>query len=137
MRRARHQPGGSVLPAAYAADHLDLGYAITGYRAQGVTVDTGHVLVTGQTSRETLYVAMTRGRHANTAYIGLDCDTDQLCPNQPADARVVLTQVLQTSGAELSAPQAEQHEHARWNTIPQWTAEYKTLQHEGSAGEGE
>ena len=104
-----------------------LGYALTGYRAQGVTVDTGHVLVTGQSSRETLYVAMTRGRHANTAYIGLDGDTDQLRPDKPADARVVLAQVLQTSGAELSAHQVEQQEHARWNTIPQWAAEYKTI----------
>jgi len=80
---------------------------VTGFRAQGVTTDTAHVLVTGQTSRETLYVAMTRGRHANTAYVATDRGADRLRPDQPADARTVLTQVLQTSGAELSAHQAD------------------------------
>lgn len=49
--------GGSVtLPAAYVAAHVDLGYAVTAHRAQGMTVDTSHVVVTGSTTRENLYV---------------------------------------------------------------------------------
>lgn len=52
--------GGSiVLPASYVTDHVDLGYAITAHRAQGVTVDTAHVLVEPTTTRENFYVAMT------------------------------------------------------------------------------
>ena len=49
--------GGSVtLPAAYVAEHVDLGYAVTAHRAQGLTVDTSHVVVSGTTTRENLYV---------------------------------------------------------------------------------
>ena len=46
--------GGTVtLPAAYVAEHVDLGYAVTAHRAQGMTVDTSHVVVTGSTTRRT------------------------------------------------------------------------------------
>jgi hypothetical protein len=43
----------------------NLGYAITAHRAQGVTVDTAHVLVEPTTTRENFYVAMTRGKQSN------------------------------------------------------------------------
>lgn len=49
-----------------------LGYAVTTHRAQGVTVDTSHVLVEPTTTRENFYVAMTRGKDANRAYVVLD-----------------------------------------------------------------
>jgi ATP-dependent exoDNAse (exonuclease V) alpha subunit len=65
--RKRRRFGGSiVLPASYVAEHVDLGYAVTAYRAQGVTTDTAHVLVEPTSTRETFYVAMTRGRHSTT-----------------------------------------------------------------------
>lgn len=54
------------------AEHVDLGYAGTAHRAQGVTVDTAHVLVEPTSTRENFYVAMTRGKHANRAYAILD-----------------------------------------------------------------
>ena len=57
------------MPAAYVAEHVDLGYATTAHRAQGITVDTSHTLADPATSREALYVAMTRGRDANHAYL--------------------------------------------------------------------
>jgi hypothetical protein len=39
IREAGRRFGGSiVLPASYVADHVDLGYAVTAHRAQGVTV---------------------------------------------------------------------------------------------------
>ena len=50
----------------------NLGYAVTAYRAQGVTVDTSHVLVDPSMTRENLYVAMTRGRDGNFAYVAVD-----------------------------------------------------------------
>jgi len=61
-----------TLSAAYVHDHVDLGYATTAHRAQGLTVDTSHVLADALTQREAFYVAMTRGRYANTAYLVLD-----------------------------------------------------------------
>jgi len=63
-RRAGSSWGTSVLlPADYVAEHVELGYAVTSFRAQGLTTDTAHVLVDSTMSRETLYVALTRGQH--------------------------------------------------------------------------
>ena len=47
----------------------DLAYAVTGHSAQGATVHTGIVLVTGTEDRQWLYPAMTRGTDANLAYV--------------------------------------------------------------------
>lgn len=69
QRRQRRPAARRDRPAAYAADHVDLGYAVTTHRAQGLTVDTAHVVVFDSTTRENLYVAMTRGRDSNVAYV--------------------------------------------------------------------
>lgn len=53
----------------YVREHLSLGYAVTVHSAQGVTVDACHAVLSDSTSRNLLYVAMTRGRHANVAHI--------------------------------------------------------------------
>ena len=100
--------GNSIaLPADYVAEHVDLGYAVTAHRAQGLPTDTAHVLVEPTTTRENLYVAMTRGRESNRAYGILDRPDDHATShpgdNPDATARTVLYGVLQHSGAELSA----------------------------------
>jgi len=59
------------LPEMYGAEWLVLGYAATSHRAQGVTTDTAHVLVDSSMTRENLYVAMTRGRASNRAYVAV------------------------------------------------------------------
>jgi hypothetical protein len=58
-----------TLPASYVDRHLTLGYASTAHSAQGITVDTSHAVVSEQLGAEGLYVAMTRGREANTAWV--------------------------------------------------------------------
>ena len=80
-----HRHGGCVrLPADYVAESVELGYATTTARAQGMTVDTAHVLVDANTCRESLYVAATRGRHgariyvANEDLIGIDAERPPL-----------------------------------------------------------
>ncbi|WP_447924965.1 MobF family relaxase [Georgenia muralis] len=117
------------LPAGYVARHVDLGYAVTAHRAQGMTVDTAHVVVSASTTRENLYVSMTRGRHANTAYVALD-QPDPLHAT-PAEtgtsARTVLFGVLNHSGLELSAHQTITAEQERWTGIAQLAAEYETI----------
>ena len=133
LRRAGLRWGGSVvLPAVYAAEHLDLGYAVTSYRAQGITGDTSHVLVDASMTRENLYVALTRGRDANLAYVAIDKPDDSHQGPHPGDntdatARSVLFGVLQHVGAELSAHETITAEQDVWANIGQLAAEYETI----------
>src|SRR5699024_8986330 len=69
--------GAIVLPAAYVAGHVDLGYAVTAHRAQGTTHDAGPALRTVTTTRENFDVAMTRGRNANQAYVAVNRPDDE------------------------------------------------------------
>jgi hypothetical protein len=130
VQQACHSRGATVVPpVCYAAESLDLGYAVTAFRAQGVAVDTARVIATSGTSRENLYVALTRGREANHVYVATDAEraeVDALRP-EPVTAAEVLAQALRTSGAELSAHQAQQSEEAHWNSLAQWAAEYRAI----------
>ena len=103
----------AVLPPDYVTQHVDLGYATTTHRAQGITVDHAHVLAAPGMTRENLYVAMTRGRHVNRTYVAVD-GVDPACDGLPdthraADAREILERILATPGAELSATQTIAH----------------------------
>ncbi|KAA0096888.1 AAA family ATPase [Mycolicibacterium sp. P1-18] len=60
---------GAVFEANYVREHLTHGYATTVHSAQGVTADTTHAVLGNGTTRSNLYVAMTRARDANTAYL--------------------------------------------------------------------
>jgi ATP-dependent exoDNAse (exonuclease V) alpha subunit len=73
--------GTVVLPSAYVAGAVELGWAVTGYGNQGTTVDSGIAVIEPSTSRADAYVAMTRGRDDNRAWI-----TDRTGTASPADA---------------------------------------------------
>jgi hypothetical protein len=103
------------LPATYVAEHVDLGYATTAHRAQGLTVEACHVLAGAGMAREALYVAMTRGRDTNIAYVATDA-VDSTCDQLPdvqveRSGRDILSQILATSRAELSATQTLRQRH--------------------------
>jgi ATP-dependent exoDNAse (exonuclease V) alpha subunit len=100
--------GHVFLDAHYVAEHVQLGYAITAHRAQGATVDTSHILVAPGMTREAFYVAMTRGRHANTTYVITEhADPEQEehmhAIGEPPSTQQVLRAVLATEGTERSA----------------------------------
>jgi conjugative relaxase-like TrwC/TraI family protein len=59
----------AVFENEYLREHVSLGYAVTVHSAQGVTADTTHAVLGENTTRSLLYVAMTRGRHTNTAHL--------------------------------------------------------------------
>ena len=68
------------LPADYLdAGHVTHGYAITGHKAQGLTVDHTFVLGSDALYREWGYVALSRGRHTNRLYLhpNLDGELDR------------------------------------------------------------
>jgi hypothetical protein len=96
-------------------------------------VDTAHALVRPETSRELLYVGMTRARQANTAYVCTDTTTDEDEHGPAADeltVREVLEQVLARSGADLSAHETIRAEQDRVGSIAQLAAEYDTIARE-------
>lgn len=64
------------LPADYVRDNVQLGYASTVYRAQGVTVDNARAIVGAETDRRALYVAMTRAKWQNHVYVAEDSAFD-------------------------------------------------------------
>ncbi|WP_424446632.1 MobF family relaxase [Microbacterium sp. CH-015] len=121
-----------TLPADYVAENVDLGYAVTAYRAQGITTDTAHAVVEPGTTRENLYVAMTRGRTSNTAYVVVSSPDDNHSARHPgerpdATARDILAGVLGHIGAELSAHETIAAEREAWGSIAQLAAEYDTI----------
>ena len=76
-----------MLPPAYVAEHLALGYASTVHAAQGGTVDTTHTVVTTRTGPAALYVGMSRGRDTNTAHVTTQTGVDD--PAQGSDAHTL------------------------------------------------
>src|SRR5690606_11723560 len=105
VRPANHADAATVrMPAEYVAEHVELGYATTIARTQGMTVDETHTIATLGMGREDLYVAMSRGRHTNSTYVVVDHGDPDCLPGQaPSSGREVLEQILATSHAEPSA----------------------------------
>jgi len=133
VRRHGRRWGNTVLlPAKYVRDHVELGYAVTSHRAQGITTDTAHVVVAPSMPRENLYVAMTRGREANSAYVAVDRPDVAHVGPRPGDdgdvtARSILFGILQHVGAELSAHETIAAEQDAWGSVAQLAAEYETI----------
>lgn len=97
----------ATLPAAYVAEHVELGYASTVHTAQGITTDVVHGIVTGTEDRQLLYTMLTRGRVENHAHIVLDTDSSHALPSptveRPMTATEVLEGILARDGAAVSA----------------------------------
>jgi ATP-dependent exoDNAse (exonuclease V) alpha subunit len=67
--RRLHDGARAAFTGDYLREHITYGYATTVHSAQGATADTAHAVLGENTTRALLYVAMTRGRHTNTAYL--------------------------------------------------------------------
>lgn len=72
----RGDRGTRTLPRNYAQAHVELAYATTVHGAQGDTVDHAHFALNETTGAAATYVAMTRGRHSNTAHLVADTVED-------------------------------------------------------------
>lgn len=73
----------------YFREHISLGYAVTVHSAQGATADTSMAVLSEDTSRNLLYVAMTRGRQANHAHIyEHTTEASEFSHEQPAGTHV-------------------------------------------------
>ncbi|WP_420367156.1 MobF family relaxase [Curtobacterium sp. L1-20] len=69
-----HAEHGAViqLPAGYVSRHVEIGYARTISRSQGLTTEHTHVLGDATMSREDAYTALSRGKESNRLYLALD-----------------------------------------------------------------
>ena len=73
----------AVFDGDYLREHVTHGYATTVHSAQGVTADTTHAVLGESTTRSMLYVAMTRARDANTAYLYERTTEQEYGPRHP------------------------------------------------------
>ena len=105
LRHATHK-GFVTVPAEYVAEHVELGYAATVHRVQGITVDAAHYLLTGGATREQLYTGLTRGRHSNKVYVVTDELLEVDLHAQPSPARAVRQSLETILGRTDIAPAA-------------------------------
>ncbi|WP_020016572.1 MobF family relaxase [Promicromonospora sukumoe] len=120
-----------VLPADYVADHVELGYAATIHRVQGMTVDTSHAMVGVGMTRNELYTAITRGALSNRVYVETDDVLDLDPHRQPDPERAVLNalkNVLDRDGEEQSAStvieEAWDYAHSLAKLVPEYEDAY-------------
>ena len=93
------------LDAQAARRHVQLAYAVTGYGAQGLTVDEAVQLVDEGTDRPGFYVGATRGRYTNqTALVAENADPDL--------ARRQIEDILAQPGADTGWRAADLHAKA-------------------------
>ncbi|MGV9836499.1 MobF family relaxase [Nocardia niigatensis] len=104
------------LPADYVAEHVELGYAVTVHRAQGLTVDRAHLLMGESLGRALAYVGLSRGRDRNTLYIATDALPEPLPwehpPEEPDTAREVFLKVLARTDDNVTATEVMRAELA-------------------------
>jgi hypothetical protein len=93
-----------TLPAEYVREHVALGYALTVHKSQGKTVDQAIVLVDEKMTAAQLYVAMSRGREENRAFVTLSDDSPEDHVRRPSiDAIELLTRIMRRDASDRSA----------------------------------
>jgi conjugative relaxase-like TrwC/TraI family protein len=121
--------GTVLLPASYVAENVELAYASTAHRAQGRTVDTAHAFASPTTTREVLYVALTRGSESNHLYVDTHYDPDPSTGhdglNEIPSVLEVLADVLRHEGADVSA--TDMIRRSQTQSIAALVAEYETI----------
>ena len=131
----REETGASVhLPADYLAESVELGYAVTAHRAQGVTVDKAYAVARQGLGRELLYVAMTRGKELNQLYVEPPEEEDHSVDpwgiykkQTVSSARAVLTGILDNSNAVRLASEARADEYGKAHDLTRYVSEYEHL----------
>jgi ATP-dependent exoDNAse (exonuclease V) alpha subunit len=106
--RLDRDPDPQNLPGWYLdRGHVDHGYALTGHKAQGITTSHTFIVTDGAADREWVYVAMSRGRQANTLYLAGPEPGDEQCTHlthpDPGDGLDALIASLGRSAAEAAA----------------------------------
>lgn len=100
--------GTAHLPGDYLAEHAELAYAGTTETTQGATIDRSPGLINERADRPDIYIALSRGRDTNMAYVITEGDPrSEYAQAQTLDGRQVLAQALtRESGAAGSIREA-------------------------------
>jgi conjugative relaxase-like TrwC/TraI family protein len=114
----RDHHGTTTLPAEYVQTHVELGYASTIHRAQGMTYDSSHALLAAGLDRAQAYVATSRGRYDNKIYVALETGED---------APEVLARIAANTAGNLSAHDTSTAERARSRGIEHLGAIHRDL----------
>ncbi|WKX01754.1 MobF family relaxase (plasmid) [Rhodococcus aetherivorans] len=123
--RLRHtiSSGEVTVAADYLTENIHLGYATTVHRCQGMTVGHCHVLAAANMDRQSLYVAMTRGKLANIVYAAHDelpdWDVEHAQDTHPG-AIGLLAKILERDGSQRTAHQMieqAQRQAASWSQL--------------------
>ncbi|HVB05973.1 MAG TPA: hypothetical protein VNF07_07005 [Acidimicrobiales bacterium] len=116
--RALDDNGRVKLPAEYVREHVALGYALTVYKAQGQTVDNAIVLVDEMMSAGQLYVAMSRGREDNRAFVIVSDDAPEGHVRKPSlDAGELLARIIGRAELGPSAHDVMRHNLSRFDDL--------------------
>ena len=125
VQHRRHH-GHTTLPGDYVAQHVELDYARTVRRSQGLTVDHAHLVVDPQMTRPEFYVGVSRARHDTHLYVPLMTDPGpDHRPEMAGSARDVLTQVITRSAAQPSAHEAVKTAVDTLGDLRRMSAEYE------------
>jgi conjugative relaxase-like TrwC/TraI family protein len=121
---AHLEHGGTIrLPAAYVAEHVHLGYALTTHRAQGMTKDAGIPILDASTTRENAYVAATRGRDENVLFVAVE---------EGQDRDSVLAGIAGNHSQETSAHETMATEYERINSPLTLADQYRYVNDEAN-----
>ena len=122
----RTHRGRTILPAEYVAEHVQLDYARTVRRAQGLTVDHAHLVITPGLSREEFYVGVSRARHGTHLYVAsMTVDEPDHRPDMAGATRDVLARIIERSGVEPAAHEAIRDAQASAGDLRRMATEYE------------
>lgn len=119
---ARDQRGAVAhLTPEYVEKHVILGYAVTAYAAQGVTVDVGRGLLDRDATRESVYVPISRGRENNLLYLVTEQAPDghdqQRIEDTPAQRLTDILARSEVAEAALTVREVAEHDQASFQTL--------------------
>jgi len=119
MRVVSAESGAAVtLPPGYVREHVALGYALTIHKAQGQTTGRAIVLVDEHMTAAQFYVAMSRGRQENRAFVISSDDKPEDHVNRPSLGTVeLLTRVMRHDEVDRSAHDEMRRNLARYEDI--------------------
>ncbi|MFP5070919.1 MobF family relaxase [Pseudonocardia nantongensis] len=105
----------------YVDEHVTLAYALTNYAAQGVTVDVGRAVTGRDSTRESLYPAITRGRLMNLIYLVTQQAPDEhdqrRIEDTPAQRLADLLTHSEVAEAALTVRDSAEHDLRSFATI--------------------